>query len=144
MKKLIFLFVLIFSIGIIYSQNVKIEYTYDLDGNLSVRRVVQINIPPGVKRQSEDSTNYVKDDLGNQKITLYPNPTNGLFRVVITGLDYKEKNYYQLFSLDGKLIKQSNISDENINFDISMYSSGVFLLNVYLGKKVSLWKVIKN
>ncbi len=77
-------------------------------------------------------------DFGN--ITIYPNPTNGLFTIDMR--DYDESVNYTLTSIDGRIIVQkSNITDNKIMIDLSNESKGVYLLKLYNTKSSSVFRI---
>lgn len=119
-----------------------VNFTYDNDGNMIQRKLIEVG-PSGVKADSNDTVS-VSEELGEQKVTIYPNPTKGLFQVVTKVLDGKQKNYFLLYSLAGARLQQKEISNRTTDIDISNYPAGAYLLDIFLGNKVSRWKVIKQ
>ncbi len=119
-----------------------VSFSYDNDGNIYQRKVLTVG-PVGVKALSKDTVS-VSEVIGQQKVILYPNPTKGQFQVSVNILDSKQKNYYNLYSLSGIKLTGKNISSELTNIDISSYPVGTYLLDIFLGDKVSRWKVIKQ
>lgn len=65
-----------------------------------------------------DSTVGIEEHYTKQGL-VYPNPSSGIFRL-------KEVAGWQVFSLDGALIKSGN----NDEVDLSNYPSGVYILNI--------------
>jgi hypothetical protein len=139
MKKIIY--ILFISLLCSFAHGQTVGFTYDLDGNMTLRQI--ITIPSHVKGSSKDTVS-VSDEIGEQKVTIYPNPTKGLFQVVVKILDNKQKNYYLLYSLSGTRLQNNNITNESTDINISNYPSGAYLLDIFLGNKVSRWKVIKQ
>lgn len=121
-----------------------VGFTYDADGNMIQRKVVVIP-PKSVKSVHKDTVSApVSDGIGFQKITIYPVPTKGMFQVAVNLLDSKQNNFFSLYSLSGGKLMQQKITSESTDIDISTYPPGTYLLDVYLGEKVSRWKVIKQ
>lgn len=140
MKKTIY--ILFISLLCFFAHGQTVGFTYDLDGNMTLRKIV--TIPPGQVKSSNKDTVSISDEIGEQKVTIYPNPTKGLFQVVVKILDNKQKNYYLLYSLSGTRLQNNNITNESTDINISNYPSGAYLLDIFLGNKVSRWKVIKQ
>ncbi|MEI7502471.1 MAG: T9SS type A sorting domain-containing protein [Paludibacter sp.] len=119
-----------------------VSFTYDNDGNMNQRKVLTVG-PVGVKASPKDTAS-VSEVIGLQKVILYPNPTKGQFQVAVTLLDGKQKNYYNLYALSGVKLIGKTISSALTDIDISNYPVGTYLLDIFLGDKVSRWKVIKQ
>lgn len=139
MKKTITIlfFALLYSVANSYAQTV--IYTHDLDGNMTHRKVLTLRSA----NTSPEDTIPISDEIGDQKVTIYPNPTKGHFQVELALLDEKLKNYFIIYSLSGTKIQQNKISNVLTDINISNYPSGTYLLDIFLGDKVSRWKVIK-
>jgi len=114
------------------AQNV-IAFTYDADGNMELRYAVTLGIP----------TEIISAELPEQKITVYPNPTQGEIRVEISPLKPEEDNFMQLFDLSGRLLETKKITSKQTLLEISG-NPGAYLLNIHLGKNISKWKIIKQ
>ena len=74
------------------------------------------------------TTNYVTGiyNISNMDVKVYPNPTTGKFTVYIpNGLSIC------IFNMQGQLIEEGIICDDNSDFDISQYPAGVYLLKYY-------------
>ena len=138
---LLFFIVLCFTV---HAKAQTVNFTYDNDGNMTQRKILTIP-PQNAKAAHKDTVSApVTDQIGLQKITIYPVPTRGMFQVAVTLLDSKQNNYFCLYSLSGAKILQHKITNESTSIDISTYPPATYLLDVYLGDKVSRWKVIKQ
>ncbi len=79
-------------------------------------------------------------DFGN--ITIYPNPTTGMFTIDMG--DYDETVNYTITSIDGRIVaKNSNITDNKIMIDLSNESKGVYLLKLYNTKSSSVFRITR-
>lgn len=119
-----------------------VKFDYDNDGNVRQRKVLIMSVPK--QKQATETPAPVTQDLGEQKISLYPNPTRGEFLLSVQLLNNKETNSYSLYSLNGSLIAKEPISGNSTTVNISEYPKGIYLLDIFLGDKVSRWKVIKQ
>mgnify|MGYP006141973023 CR=1 FL=1 len=73
-------------------------------------------------------------------ITIYPNPSNGIFNIVS-----QENISIEVYDLIGKLIMSQKLSVGTNSFDISNFNTGVYLLKVINGNgKTQTHKLIKN
>jgi hypothetical protein len=117
-----------------------IGYTYDANGNRISRYVVTV----------WSSSSAFKGELAaqigdsTQTIAIYPNPTQGIFAIGVTGLDATQENYYRLYDLRGKLLKHERITADRTSVDIGGNGAGIYLLDVSLGGKITRWKIIKQ
>ena len=123
-----------------------VEYTYDNDGNMESRytftfRSAQIN--ESIDEIEPKTEEIFSVELGNQQITIYPNPTQGEICIETTPLNQEEENYMHLFDSSGRLIETKKIDSERTYLTISG-NSGVYLLNIHLGVNTSKWKIIKQ
>ena len=85
--KLIQPYLLILFFGIISlmgtAQNI-VSYAYDYAGNRISRKVVNLTPTPShVKKQLDSIPAPIEEKLGDQMITIYPNPTKGALAVKI-------------------------------------------------------------
>lgn len=105
-------------------------YTTDNDG------ISKPNVKIAVKSE---------ETLANWELFVYPNPTNDLLRVDITGGDIPPDASVEIFAVNGaKKGKWTGISPTN-TIDISTYPTGVYLLRVELDKEnVIVRKIVKN
>ena len=126
-----------------YNAISQVTFEYDLDGNMSSRKVVMLKSASFVNDEEEFLTEIVTAELGKQKITVYPNPTRGRILVEIQPLNYDETNVMRLFNSQGQLIETVQIASEQTPLEI-VGSAGVYLLDVHLGGNISKWKIIKQ
>jgi len=98
------------------------------------------------KRSMSDFTSGIQQYSCNDKISVYPNPSNDKVY-----LDYYNPNrgklVFSLFDIYGKLLYCSNENTDQPGtikkqIDISPYSSGIYLINVASGKSISTRKLI--
>jgi len=142
MKRTITLLYIALVCSVVQTTAQTVGFTYDSDGNMTERKLVVVG-RSGVKASPKDTV-FVSDKIGEQKVSIYPNPTRGLFQVAVTQFDSTKKNYYRLYSLSGSQLQQKNLSGSSTDIDISSYPSGTYLLDIFLGDKVSRWKIIKQ
>jgi len=142
MKKAISILFIIMLCLVTQAKAQTVVFAYDLDGNMTQRNLLVL--PKQSAKASIEDQKPVTDEIGDQKITIYPVPTKGLFQIAVTILDSKQKNYFKLYSITGRLLLEKNITNTSTEINISTYPAGTYLLDVFLGDKVSLWKVIKQ
>lgn len=136
---LLFSFLLILSTGMAQS---KISYAYDNAGNRISRKVVDLNSNPSHMKASEPAP--VEDQLGERKITVYPNPTKGALAVEITGGDAKDAIHLTLFSPQGTQLQNTQVTATVTPVNMSSYPGGWYILRVQAGAKSTEFKIIKQ
>lgn len=141
MKQIIVTIVLFLSV-FANSQIPNVNYEYDNDGNMKLRKTISIG--PSNAKNNQENEIQLEDNIGQKKIVIYPNPTEGIFQVAVKELNPKEKNSYCIYSLNGTLLLKGKLHSETTSIDIQGFNEGTFLLDVYLGELISRWKIIKK
>jgi len=81
-------------------------------------------------------------NVGFGNISIYPNPTNGLFTIDMGS--HSEAVNYTVTSVDGRIITQkSNVTDNKITIDLGNESKGVYLLKLHNHKSSSVLRISK-
>jgi len=93
--------------------------------------------------ENEKSQEIYTDVLLETLITIYPNPTKGLLAVKISNLPQQSVSSLTLFDMQGKVIIQQSLSDEN-RLDISAQSAGTYIMQIAIGDEITSWKIIKQ
>ena len=96
--------------------------------------------------ETNASENQILNDWdAEKKISIYPNPTQGAFRVDIIGEEIPEDAKIFIYDMTGRLVhRQKGISSVNL-FDISAQPAGTYLVRIELGgDNVSTWKIVKS
>ena len=85
--------------------------------------------------------NYVGlSDIGkNELITIYPNPTTGIFTIQGKGIQS-----IQITNISGQIVKQLTINNEQFTIDLSNYSKGIYFINIQFDNKKISKKIIVN
>lgn len=145
MKPIYTLILSLFACLGVHAQTGTVSFNYDDDGNMKQRLVV--TVPAHVKTSQNPNDSVPKpvvDDLSIQQVVIYPNPTKGQFQINILNLDEKAKNYCLLFSASGTRLLSKDIVNSTTGVDITRFPVGTYLLDIFLGNKVSRWKIIKQ
>jgi arginine decarboxylase-like protein len=119
--------------GFYTSANAMLSYT------VAEMTMVQTFIQPGNIltqgfQQPEDYvTGIVETAVVSGDILIYPNPTNGSFVLSFNNNGNSESNI-RIFNLAGQLVMEKQVSQSTglntINFDISAYSQGIYILEL--------------
>lgn len=91
-------------------------------------------------RQFSSNTVGIKNKYDNNiSINLYPNPTRNFIRIEGVSLQGEQ---YSIYSIDGKLLKQSIILNQQI--DLTGLPDGIMFLKINFNNQQVVKKVIKN
>jgi Secretion system C-terminal sorting domain len=132
----------------------QVNYIYDANGNRISRNTVMLmaqsadSLPDSLGiHQIEDylklQSDY-KEQLGEQTIYIYPNPTQGAFAVQITNMAAVKNRKMLLTGMNGREISRKENFNELTEFDLSNYESGTYILRILLGDKQTTWKIVKQ
>ncbi|MBV3637717.1 T9SS type A sorting domain-containing protein [Bacteroides cellulosilyticus] len=121
----------------------RIKYTYDNAGNRLTRQKEIVVQTRGALSDEEEPSVY-EEELSETKVTIYPNPTRGMLKIDISGVEKFENARISLYDLTGKLLQQwAGISQSN-EIDLSERTPGMYIMQVAYNGKISSWKIIKE
>lgn len=152
MKSLKYAFIYLLCLGIntlCIGQTPTVQYSYDANGNRVQRWITIEKITKADTADSLHHDSVVKNNITNSKnlrkiISLYPNPTQGLLDLKITGLKDGETAEFVFVSLTGQELLRKKTGLLITPIDISNFAPGTYIVNVTLGKRVETWKIIKQ
>ena len=124
------------------AQNV--GYTYDDAGNRIKREIVMNRQQAPKKNTGADEEETYSDMLAQKQIKIHPNPTSGLLKVEVLGLEPDDVCQLRLFTASGQLIINREATSTTTSLDISSRSNGIYLLRISIGKEETTWKIIKK
>ena len=82
--------------------------------------------------------------LGEHKITISPNPTEGLLRVeILDGGDAIDGDA-MVYSVNGSLVASAPLKSSVTELNIGSCPSGIYLLHIKQGNSKLVWKIIKK
>lgn len=80
------------------------------------------------------------DFLGQTKVIIYPNPSNGVFNILS-----QENNSIEVYDMIGKKILSKKLSIGSSDLDLSNYANGMYLINVTNENgNTNIYKLIKQ
>lgn len=121
----------------------RIKYTYDNAGNRLTHQKEIVVQTRGALSDEEEPSVY-EEELSETKVTIYPNPTRGMLKIDISGVEKFENARISLYDLTGKLLQQwAGISQSN-EIDLSERTPGMYIMQVAYNGKISSWKIIKE
>lgn len=104
------------------------------------------SVVQGVQQPYEISTVTAIEGTGDitLRYTLYPNPTKGMMRLVIKSFDDGTFRF-QVYSLNGAVLQEGSVSDEETEVSLENGKSGIYFLRVIRNnREVKVFKIIKN
>ena len=125
-----------------YAQN-KIKYTYDSAGNRLSRQKEIVVQTRGALSDGEEPSVY-EEELSETKVTIYPNPTKGVLKVDISGVEKFENAQISLYDLTGTLLQQWGSISQSNAVDISDRTPGMYIMQIVYNGNTSSWKIIKE
>lgn len=115
-----------------------LAFKYDADGNRISRMVKQGCL------EIRDNEEEQEVDTADEEVEVYPNPTNGSFKVFMPESIKRENSYFELYDINGLLVFCGNIYDVETDIDIGCYPAGVYLLRIRNGDDVVSEIVLKQ
>lgn len=122
---------------LILQSQVIVNYSYDAIGNRIKREIV-------LSRSMENNFKPLTETLSEKSISIYPNPTDGLLKISISGWETTDKCKFTVYSLKGSLIQEISVMSSITEIDLGNETNGVYLLNIELNESKSTWKIIKK
>ena len=94
------------------------------------------------------STNFAVPEtpgLDDMKITVYPNPTQGILYVDIAGIEIPQDAQIEIFTANGASVgKWTGVSSTH-TVDITEKPAGIYIVRLTLDKEhVNSWKIVKK
>lgn len=161
MKRYQLLFVLLsmFVLSINANAQCEIQFSYDNSGNMTNRVIptppaTQAENPtdPGDKNNETENTDTTEvkkpevfiDQLGNQDIKIYPNPTSGKLVVDIPVYKANSNDRIEIIDMQGALKQSfSPLSSSNVIY-LNSYPVGTYVMLIHINGETSQWKIVKQ
>lgn len=119
-----------------------IGYTYDTAGNRTTRKITLVTLRSANAAPIDSS--QVDSELGDLKVTIFPNPTRGTIWVGLNNYKSATNVKLMLYSPEGKPLKTITSQEDRTPIDLSEYPIGGYLLHVIVGDKKFDFKIIKQ
>ncbi len=82
----------------------------------------------------------IESNSSDEDLKLYPNPTTGSFMIEFAG--QPSNTIVRIFDMSGKMVGEMEGSEKVMNFDVSNYASGTYLVRIETGENVISRKLI--
>lgn len=115
----------------------RVKLTYDSNGNVTSRSLASTT--RSVFVEEKDPMTTVQD-----RITVGPNPTDGIFSVERQFGSEDQLFTYSLYGLNSQLIESRQTTDRFVQFDLSGHADGIYILQVIGPDYKNSWKIIKR
>ncbi len=102
------------------------SYTATSNGNYAV----EITVGSCIETSPCQFVNTVGlDELDSESISVYPNPSNGIFTVAIS--ESSASYNYKITAVDGRIVREVNgVTGSTFLIDLSQETSGIYFLNI--------------
>jgi len=106
------------------------------------------NVAQGIQ-QGELSTTLSTEEEGVEpktEIFIFPNPTTDYINIRTDGYESESgQRSYQLYDLQGRLLQQDAISQNEMQIDVTNLRAAIYLLQVHSENKIlKTFKIVKN
>jgi hypothetical protein len=85
----------------------------------------------------------IKEEELNNSISIYPNPSNGEFNLVINNPSIDNAKI-EIFDVYGRLIFIKNVTSKINSINLSEFSSGIYTVKISANNQISTKRIIKN
>ena len=113
-----------------------LSFNYDADGNRISKKVL-VNC-----FETKDYLE-VEENQEDTDFSVYPNPTDGSFKIIIPESIQNESVYCLVYDINGALIIETKLSGET-DVDIGNVPRGVYLLKIINGVETFSRIIVKN
>ena len=129
------------------AQSVRINYDYDVCGN-RIQRCIEFKkddkTPSKNASNNDDWLAEINDSIAGNNISLFPNPTNDGFTLVILNEPEAVSLHAILCTAEGSIIEERDITQTTEAFDLGGKANGIYLLRLWTGNEIQTWKIIKK
>ncbi len=103
------------------------------------------SVAQGVQQAFEISTTLgIENNLINLSFIVYPNPTTNVLTLKIGNFNQNNMKY-ALFDIQGRLLNQQKIQQENTNISTENLAPAIYFLKIFdQNNIIKIFKIIKN
>ena len=153
-KNCLLLFLMLWLVPDVFGQTPqKVSYMYDAAGNRTLRTKIISMTKSSFNEVGQDtgSTSATviaevrhEDLLGERKVMIYPNPTQGLLRIEYQGDSELKDARLLLYDRNGRLLRQINKAELSQTLDLTLLPAGTYILQIIEATAKSEWKIVKD
>ncbi|MDR2684815.1 MAG: T9SS type A sorting domain-containing protein [Prevotellaceae bacterium] len=121
-----------------------LTFLYDNSGNC-YRKYLTVVMSSPARQNSENSeeTQPQTDQIGDLKVTVFPNPTEGVLKVAVIGAS-GENLRFTLLDAGGKILQNFTSQTLDNEVDMTSYATGIYILRLVADRKQSVFQIIKK
>lgn len=119
-----------------------ITFEYDAAGNRISRRVITLRSVQA--SEPEEEPEVYSEKLSTSQISIYPNPTEGLLKIDLYGLESDQTAQLNLYDLSGKLVTSQQAATSFSEIYFMDQPKGMYILKIVIDEEESEWKIIKK
>jgi hypothetical protein len=120
-----------------------ILFAYDNTGN-RVERIIYFSSPRNTRNAMQEEETAISEELNSNIIRIYPNPTEGILRIEITGYKDETNGTIRLYSSSGNPVYNNSINGTITDIDLTEQVSGIYVLIIAVNNETSTWKIVKE
>jgi len=147
MKKYITTIVLLlFSACVTFGQNTPAyAYTYDEAGNRIQRELIFIQGNKSLESENTQQDSVVYNyNVFSYDVKIYPNPTDGFFKVEIIDLPTNISLQIFVYDMQGRSIFSTTSNTSVTEIDFSNQANGMYILQLIIDNRKKEWSVLKQ
>jgi hypothetical protein len=124
----------------------KILFEHNQFGNRISRHVDNAKSIPSSDTVKNISVQYKINNPSTEQIsvTVFPNPTKDLLKIIILNLPKSENAEIKIFSTKGNLLFEQLLTGDEYSVNMSEFSPGIYILNMAVGDKQIVKQIIKQ
>jgi plastocyanin len=82
--------------------------------------------------------------IQKSNVSVYPNPSNGMYHVTISGLQSVKNGNIEVFNVVGERVFRTGFSNSAVDVDLSNSSKGIYFMKIFDGQNVNTKRVVKQ
>lgn len=133
MKMKYFLIFLVLILSVVFHNIVQAQsclvMEYDADGNRISRQETTNCIEKREIAEVQEIETY-------EDVNVYPNPNNGMFKIIMQDCIKQGASYYELYDFNGMMLLSDKLHENETEVDVGTVPAGIYLLKIKNGDNV--------
>jgi hypothetical protein len=131
-----------------YSQTPTTNFSYDLNGNrihrwVTIQKITEADSSFTMNQDSAENRNPGNIYNISNRVLLYPNPTQGMLDLMITGINDSEVAVITIRSITGQELLRQKTGLANTQINIGNFAPGTYFVNITLRTSHGTWEIVK-